>query len=377
MAYYMRADNLGKSESGKRRAAHVLWLIEHHPESEILASPYAALFPADLPEPQYQQGKQLWERAGRSHSEDARVIWNAAQFFRGRDQALHARFLERAATLAPGNEHYGTALGLLYGEAIVRGADPALARHAAAQLGATWNSAVVQAAVRLFQNEFNRSVMIGRESPEYAELAQRYFRRALALNPNLDRAWVLPQLDPKMAGMLAPGAPSPPDLTRRFEAAARAIRRLTPEAFPQLPPAVAEVLRRRACLIPQTSERRFPVNVIRGEFFGPGLAGWAVLCSDGTSSIILVFRDDHDRNPEELARNDDLGYLQDAGNGLIAYSRQISPANREFILRHYRAYGGPEPPPISHQGIDDAFLEKASIVYYRHQGKWLQLQGAD
>jgi hypothetical protein len=50
---------------------------------------------------------------------------------------------------------------------------------------------------------------------------------------------------------------------------------------------------------------------------------------------------------------------------------------RDFIMRHYRAYGAPEPPPIDHHGIDDAFLEKASVTWYFHQGKWLQLTGAD
>jgi hypothetical protein len=46
-------------------------------------------------------------------------------------------------------------------------------------------------------------------------------------------------------------------------------------------------------------------------------------------------------------------------------------------MRHYRAYGGPKPPNIDHQGIDDAFIEKASTTHYFHQGKWLKLTGAD
>jgi hypothetical protein len=46
-------------------------------------------------------------------------------------------------------------------------------------------------------------------------------------------------------------------------------------------------------------------------------------------------------------------------------------------MRHYRGYGGPQPPPIDHHGIDDAFLEKASITWYFNNGKWLRLQGAD
>jgi len=50
---------------------------------------------------------------------------------------------------------------------------------------------------------------------------------------------------------------------------------------------------------------------------------------------------------------------------------------REYILSRYRAYGGPKPPTIDHQGIDDAFLEKASVVHYFHAGKWRKLTGAD
>jgi hypothetical protein len=48
-----------------------------------------------------------------------------------------------------------------------------------------------------------------------------------------------------------------------------------------------------------------------------------------------------------------------------------------IILYDLRARCGPKPPPIDHLGIDDAFLEKASVVHYYYQGKWLQLTGAD
>ena len=59
------------------------------------------------------------------------------------------------------------------------------------------------------------------------------------------------------------------------------------------------------------------------------------------------------------------------------YSREIRAVGLRLIMGHYRAYGGPEPPPIDHQGIDDAFLEKASTTWYYDGGRWLQLQGAD
>ena len=30
-------------------------------------------------------------------------------------------------------------------------------------------------------------------------------------------------------------------------------------------------------------------------------------------------------------------------------------------MRHYEAYGDRKPPPIDHQGIDDAFIEKQVV----------------
>ncbi|MEO8658007.1 MAG: hypothetical protein ABI693_06030 [Bryobacteraceae bacterium] len=45
-------------------------------------------------------------------------------------------------------------------------------------------------------------------------------------------------------------------------------------------------------------------------------------------------------------------------------------------MDRYRAYGGPKPPPIDHQGIESGG-DKASVVLYHYRGKWLTLQGAD
>ncbi|MBL8213143.1 MAG: hypothetical protein JNK87_20670 [Bryobacterales bacterium] len=67
------------------------------------------------------------------------------------------------------------------------------------------------------------------------------------------------------------------------------------------------------------------------------------------------------------------------GNGKMGFSRAIGVATKAFILERYNAYGGPKPPPINHQGIDDAFVEKASSVhyFYFYRGKWIGLQGSD
>ncbi len=61
----------------------------------------------------------------------------------------------------------------------------------------------------------------------------------------------------------------------------------------------------------------------------------------------------------------------------MVYSRAITPAGKAYITQQYKAYGGAPPPPIDHQGINDAFVGKASVVNYLYRGKWLQLAGAD
>ena len=185
------------------------------------------------------------------------------------------------------------------------------------------------------------------------------------------------RMDPQRGGILRPDARPPMLDQRRFDEAAAAIRRLPIDSFPQLPEAVAGVLREKGCLVPQPEPEGPGVNVISGEFFAAGQAGWAVLCSTNGQSVILVFRDESGASPEELAPADDRGFLQGVGNGVIAYSRQISTVDRQYIVRHYRAYGGPKPPPIRHAGIDDAFLEKASVVHYWYEDTWLRLTGAD
>ena len=79
----------------------------------------------------------------------------------------------------------------------------------------------------------------------------------------------------------------------------------------------------------------------------------------------------------EIAPLEDRIFLQGISPERAGYSREITPVGKHFIMRHYDAYGGTKPPPIDHQGIDDAFIEKASVTWYFYAGKWLKLTGAD
>lgn len=169
----------------------------------------------------------------------------------------------------------------------------------------------------------------------------------------------------------------PEDLKRKFDAAERRIVRLPPAAFPELPSTVVGELQRRGCTIPQEAYTKRPHNVIRGAFARPGQTDWAVLCSRNGASSILIFWNSSERNPGQVAGMEDRNFLQGLGGDQIGFSRGISPVGRKYILDHYQAYGGPAPPPIDHQGINDAFIEKASVVHYFHDGKWFRLTGAD
>jgi hypothetical protein len=249
--------------------------------------------------------------------------------------------------------------------------------HSQAALEASKNVWVLGNAAYLLQSKYNQSLQMGTPN-RAAELAERYFQRAQALNPNLDRKAILPQLDlPEIARAQQSALQAQRDWDAHAEAAIGKIRRLPVEAFPALPLAVAGVLRNRNCTIPQSSPEGASRNVIRGEFFTKGEAGWAVFCSTNNSTVLLAFRNDRDTNPDAVITSEDRGYLQMLPDDNVGYSREITAVNRDFIMDHYRGYGGPEPPPIDHQGIDDAFLEKASVTWYFHQGKWLRLQGAD
>jgi hypothetical protein len=154
--------------------------------------------------------------------------------------------------------------------------------------------------------------------------------------------------------------------------------RLTPSAVPGTPPAVREELDRRGCRIPQSYSNKTSHNVIRGRFTSSSQRDVAVLCSKDRVSSILVFRGGSAGLVEELASGPDRDYLQVVGSGgVVGYSRRLGVADAKYIREHHERDGGPEPPRLDHDGINDIFVGKGSIVWYFFGGRWLQLTGAD
>jgi hypothetical protein len=168
------------------------------------------------------------------------------------------------------------------------------------------------------------------------------------------------------------GSQGPDEWTRAEEATVR----LQPSKIPGLPAEVREELERRGCTIPQPFNGGSPQNVVTGRFTSATRTDWAVLCSRDRASSILVFRGGS-AEVAEIAKARDRHYLQGVGDGAIGFSRAIGVASPQFIREHYETYGGPKPPRLDHDGIDDSFIGKASGVWYWHGGRWLRLQGAD
>lgn len=152
--------------------------------------------------------------------------------------------------------------------------------------------------------------------------------------------------------------------------------RLPPDAFTDLPADVIANLERRGCTIPQVWIQAERSNVVRGRFTSSDQTDIAVLCSVDCVSSILVFRGSSTSDIVKLDPTPDRFYLESTGDG-IGFSRMIGVATPEFIRDRYEAYGGREPPPLDHDGIDDALVEKSSRVWYWYEGEWIRLTGSD
>ena len=159
--------------------------------------------------------------------------------------------------------------------------------------------------------------------------------------------------------------------------AAQAIRRLAPAAFPHLPATVRQALEQRGCTVPQTFIDPGPHNVVRGHFARPRQTDWAVLCSRQDTSVVLVFWAGRATASAALNPQPDATFLQGIGGGAIGFSRVLGVARASRIRRYAKDRGGLLPTRMDHDGLEDAFAEKASTIAYWDEGHWLSLAGAD
>jgi hypothetical protein len=168
------------------------------------------------------------------------------------------------------------------------------------------------------------------------------------------------------------------------------VRKSQPADIAELPPEFVVKLNARGCSIPQFGEVEHvaravgkaagdtgsepandtagkPSNVIHGEFARHGQEDWAVLCSKGGSSTIVIFWGKTTACPASLARLDDAHYLKRGKDKKVRYSRSIRALGKSELGDRAGIAGLKE---FSHQGIDDRFVGKSSAFFYCSEGKW-------
>jgi hypothetical protein len=147
------------------------------------------------------------------------------------------------------------------------------------------------------------------------------------------------------------------------------------DSFPSIPDRVRAELNAADCVVPQTYVSHKPHNVIRGRFAAKDQVDWAALCSRSDTSMIVVVWGGPVTCPSPVGQG--TGWVQGIGGGKLGFSRAIDVANIAAIDELAKAYNGPPAPARDHDGINDAFIEKASTILFCHGGKWVRLQGAD
>lgn len=160
-----------------------------------------------------------------------------------------------------------------------------------------------------------------------------------------------------------------------WSAADREIRRLAPISFAKVPPKIIEALESRRCLIPQTPGDTLPHSVVKGSFVRAGQTDWAALCSRARASTIVIVWGGPSECADEMEVRQDQSYLTKGGDGVIRFQRRIETIVPKRIKALFDRYGGDPPPPLTHDGINDRFGGKGSVIRYCYEGKWRELTG--
>lgn len=162
----------------------------------------------------------------------------------------------------------------------------------------------------------------------------------------------------------------------------RAVPALLPERFRSAPAEVRIDLARRGCRIPQNqlSDDARPNNVVTGRFRSANALDWAALCSREHTTFLIVYWNGAAKDPWIGSSSADENWMQWMGpTEGWRYSRSIGTAEPARIRRLNEAFGNPGtlPEPLEHDGIEEAFAGKASIISYWLHDRFVELTGMD
>jgi TonB family protein len=131
--------DLGGQQAYDRRIPLILWLIDHHPESDL--AKMAAVFPAVDGPNVYQDVRNHWLTQVNLHPNDARVLVNAAQAGGGDSLQGRIDLLRRARKLD--STRATEPLARLYSAILISGDEPGLAAQIRNELQSSTDTALI------------------------------------------------------------------------------------------------------------------------------------------------------------------------------------------------------------------------------------------
>lgn len=164
-------------------------------------------------------------------------------------------------------------------------------------------------------------------------------------------------------------------LEARLDAGVHDVRRLPVAAFPDVPTPFARGLDSLGCGVPQSYFDAKPHNVIHGGLGAAGQQDWAVLCSRGGRSSILVHWGGPRQCPSELMGGRDRDYL------IALDSTRVGFASWIVLTDRYHEYDGQGRDgagvELAHQAIEHHTMDKAPNVLFCREGEWVTFAGID
>lgn len=259
---------IGQPATIVARRKHILWLVEHHPDSKPARSVVAVIYtrPGDPdPDPDgYQEIKKIWLARAAPADAPTSILSGAGHFFRLNDRPLTEQLYLRAQAQDP-KGHWAPELGRIYYEALV-GATSINPDNSVRVTSLSEAHSPFAAKVRRLLDQTREPTtlditgqLLGLQAPELYQkhaidfdpvaLAKKYINRAIELDPSrVFSHQILLDIDFKARGGIVPPIPDLPTARQRLESLAT-----TPENTRSLP---LSLLAQGAFLLAESSKNK-------------------------------------------------------------------------------------------------------------------------
>jgi len=152
-------------------------------------------------------------------------------------------------------------------------------------------------------------------------------------------------------------------------------KRVSPDAYGRAPVAIRAALKKQQCELPETQHwDETQLNIVQGHFGNSTQNDWAAICIAPDGSMrALVFWGKSAPCPAEIRQGWSLKGRFPPGQAGSLYLLKAPPGQ---ITAYREFFGDSHTNPILHDGVEIGG-DEASLIYYCHKGRWLELAGND